>query len=286
MSKQIDRKPGTPAPGGPGKVAVKPQAAKTAPPASGKVTVAPARSGGSRIAQQVTPPKTGFRLRPLDLGLIVLGVVGVAALAWAFLSNNANTAAGTSPTPDPNGSTTRPAGQRTPLPINVAAPDFTLPAADGKTYSLSQFKGNVVLLEFMAPWCPHCQDDSAILDQLYTNYQGKKVQLVSVSASPYGRNYENGDDTPISMDDIIWFQQNFKVPFPMLFDQNVTQADVYGINHYPTIFVLDVRGVINSEPDTPLTLEQLSAALDQALKASNLSQDAVPVAARGGAGRP
>ena len=44
--------------------------------------------------------------------------------------------------------------------IGDPAPDFTLPGIDGKTYKLNEQKGKVVVLEFIATWCPHCQNDA------------------------------------------------------------------------------------------------------------------------------
>ncbi len=76
------------------------------------------------------------------------------------------------------------------MAIGETAPDFTLPSADGKAYSLSQFKGKVVLLELFAPWCPHCQGDAPLFNEVYEKYKDKGVQVLAVSASPYGRNYE------------------------------------------------------------------------------------------------
>src|SRR5215218_7853027 len=110
-------------------------AAKPATASNGKIVVTPARPAaktppgtGSRArgSQPVAKPKTGFRLRPLDIGLIVLVVGGVGALVWAVLTN------------DGQGSASDPRvrlasrGQITAPAIGQPAPDFVnLPATDG-----------------------------------------------------------------------------------------------------------------------------------------------------------
>src|SRR5205085_9235550 len=99
---------------------------------------------------------------------------------------------------------------------------------------LSSFRGkSPVFMEFMAPWCPHCQNDSVMFNQVYDDYvgKGKNLQMLGVSAHPYGRDYEdkNGDLntwTPTSMDDLNWFRATFHVKYPLLLDPLVKQADV------------------------------------------------------------
>ena len=49
------------------------------------------------------------------------------------------------------------------ITLGSPAGDFSLPGTDGKTYSLSQFHGQPVLIEFMAPWCPHCREAQPLI---------------------------------------------------------------------------------------------------------------------------
>ncbi len=246
---------------------------KPGPPGK-KVNVSPAQSArptSSRIAQPMRPAETGFRLRPLDLALIALTVLAVAAIAIVFVtySNGASRPPAAAPAPGDNGGQTAAnSGQGTnPLTVGQLAPDFTLTSTDGSMVGLSQFKGKVVLLEFMAPWCPHCQKDSVTLNQVYDDYVGKNVQLLGVSASPYGRNHESGDNTPINMGDLTWFHDTFHLKYPLLFDPTANVGEQsYGVQSYPTIYVLDRKDVILAEPDYPVTYAAISTALDQALK--------------------
>jgi peroxiredoxin len=203
--------------------------------------------------------------KPLDLAIIVGFMIIVGGVIWFGLGNAGNTSQ--------NNAAGAPAGQtdlsngEPPLLVNIgqAAPDFSLPGTDGQTYSLSQFKGKVVLLEFMAPWCPHCQEDAPVFNQVQQAYQDKNLQMLAVNATGYGRNYENGDQSPITMDDQTWFHSNFQMTYPLLFDKDVKLAQQYGISHFPTVFILDTNGTVVATPPNPITFEGLSAALNQVL---------------------
>ncbi|MGI8588713.1 MAG: peroxiredoxin family protein [Chloroflexia bacterium] len=244
---------------------------KPDPPSGKKVNVSPAQSArptSSRIAQPMRPAETGFRLRPLDLALIALTLLAVAAVAIVFVTYSNGTSSAPPAAGANSGQTAANSGQSTnPLTVGQLAPDFTLTSTDGSMVSLSQFKGKVVLLEFMAPWCPHCQQDSVTLNQVYDNYAGKNVQMLGVSASPYGRNHESGDNSPINMGDLTWFHDTFHLKYPLLFDPTANVGEqAYGVQSYPTIYVLDGKDVILAEPDYPVTYAAISTALDQALK--------------------
>lgn len=250
-SNQAPRKSGAPNPAPRG---ARGERAPVAPPPpaarSGKVTVSPVRTSAG--AKRRNGPRLGTR----DLALIALGIVGVLAVAF-LLINNAS---------DPTKTFSSRLANAQPMPTGVPAPDFTLPATDGKTYSLSQFRGKVVLLEFMAPWCPHCQADAPILNEVYDAYKDKNIAFVGVNASPYGREYEQtGDERAITIDDQKWFAETYKLQYPLLFDKSLDQAVVYGVTSYPTIFILDTKGNIVAKPATPITADTIKAALDKGL---------------------
>jgi peroxiredoxin len=67
------------------------------------------------------------------------------------------------------------------------APDFQLKDAKGKTWRLEDFRGQVVLLNFFASWCPPCRVEAPHLRELNAKYGGKGVKVVGIVLEPYGK---------------------------------------------------------------------------------------------------
>lgn len=62
------------------------------------------------------------------------------------------------------------------------APDFTLPGTDGKTYSLKDFRGKTLIIDFWATWCPDCREEMPQLLDLQKKLRGRKdIVMVGVS---------------------------------------------------------------------------------------------------------
>src|SRR6185437_5846933 len=228
----------------------------------------PTTSQSASSAEHQTPTRSprrrrrqtfGQRLTHLSAGswfAILTGALVIGIIAFAIIASR-----GSTPTVSPSATGLLPTG--TPAPAIAA-----LPAATGQSYSLAQYKGQkVVVLEFFAPWCPHCQNETATLKQLQQKYGAKGVQVLSVSASPYGRSYESGDQTPISMSDIQWFSKTFGLNYPALFDPSLKAGNAYGVQAFPTIYVVNKQGVItyagNGEISYASLQQQVNAALGQ-----------------------
>src|SRR5438045_1698964 len=121
------------------------------------------RQAVGRAAQVPVKRKTGFRLRPLDIALLLAGALVVVFIVLSALQ---------APVAQVN-SNAQITASGTPLALASSAPDFNLPSFDGNTYSLCAQKGKVVVLEFMATWCPHCQADAPMMNQLDAAYKSK-----------------------------------------------------------------------------------------------------------------
>lgn len=60
------------------------------------------------------------------------------------------------------------------------APDFTLESFEGNTLTLSQLRGQVVIINFWASWCPPCREEAAYLEQTWRKYRDKGVIFIGV----------------------------------------------------------------------------------------------------------
>ena len=116
-----------------------------------------------------------------------------------------------------------------------SVPDFTLKDIDGKTVSLSDFRGKTVLLLFWASWCPDCRAEIPQIKAMHTLANPDKVVFVSVS-------FDREIDT--------WkqFVPENSLPGVHLFDpQGMKESSIgkaYHINWIPSMYVIDPQGKV------------------------------------------
>ncbi|MCF6315553.1 MAG: thioredoxin family protein [Marinosulfonomonas sp.] len=111
--------------------------------------------------------------------------------------------------------------------FNWPAPDFTLPATDGKTYSLNDLKGkNGTLVMFI---CNHCPYVISIMDKLVRDARDLQKLGISVIAI----NANDADEYP---DDSFENMQKQDFPFPYLHDESQTVARAYDAACTPDFF--------------------------------------------------
>lgn len=131
--------------------------------------------------------------------------------------------------------------------VGAEAPNFSLDSVNGTKYSLSQYHGKVVLLEFLAIWCSNCHEEAPIINQLEKEYPSSKFQVLSVISSPYSRNYETSneaDTTPYNLAAVEWYQHTFHVTNPILVDPHFTVTNEYISREYPNLIVINPQGQV------------------------------------------
>jgi peroxiredoxin len=120
------------------------------------------------------------------------------------------------------------------------APDFDARALDGKTVRLSDLKGKVVMLDFMASWCGVCVATLPEVKELYDQFDRSKVEIISVSL-------DGGETTDSTLRDLKGLLANHPVDWPVIFDDTGWDnaiARSYGVNRLPTHVVIDRDGII------------------------------------------
>lgn len=117
--------------------------------------------------------------------------------------------------------------------IGGAAPEISLSSYSGKNIKLTDFKGKFVLLDFWATWCRPCIAEIPNLKKVYSEFSGDDFEIVSVCV-------DRADFKP-NWKKII---EEYQTGWPQLFDATGVAAHDYGIEYFPTIFLLNKKGEI------------------------------------------
>ncbi|MBP1949626.1 peroxiredoxin family protein [Virgibacillus litoralis] len=111
------------------------------------------------------------------------------------------------------------------------APDFELKTLEGETVKLSDFRGERVLVNFWATWCPPCREEMPDMQKFYEN---KDLEILAVNLT----------ETENSKEDVTEFVEDFELTFPILMDENSDVANAYKVRAYPTSYMIDSNGRI------------------------------------------
>ncbi len=111
------------------------------------------------------------------------------------------------------------------------APDFALKSSTGENLRLSEYRGDVVMINFWATWCGPCRQEMPLLDQLYSRYQRVGFNLLAVNID---------DDSNRAMDMV----QELGVSFPVLFDSRKEVSRLYDVDAMPVTVLIDREGIV------------------------------------------
>jgi len=113
------------------------------------------------------------------------------------------------------------------------APAFTLKDLDGKTHKLSAYKGQVLLVNFWASWCPPCRREMPSMERLYLKLKGEPIQVLAVNQNE-------------SFDLVFAFTGELDPAptYPILLDQKGKVPAQWGVKGLPTSFIVDKQGRI------------------------------------------
>lgn len=112
-----------------------------------------------------------------------------------------------------------------------AAPDFVLKSSSGENLRLSEYRGDVVMINFWATWCGPCRQEMPLLDDLYARYGRVGFSLLGVNID---------DDARRAMQMI----DELGVNFPVLFDDTKEVSKLYRVEAMPVTVLVDRTGTV------------------------------------------
>lgn len=112
------------------------------------------------------------------------------------------------------------------------AADFTLPSVlDGKEYSLSQFRGKVVMVNFFTFFCGPCRDEMPYLNQIYHENKGSGYVTLGIGLAS-------------DLTQLRFLVKQLNLDYPVLLGNDKVSKDYGNIEVVPTSFIIDRQGNI------------------------------------------
>ncbi|MBI5244226.1 MAG: TlpA family protein disulfide reductase [Elusimicrobia bacterium] len=141
------------------------------------------------------------------------------------------------------------------LAVGSPAPDFVLPGTHGRSVSLGDYRGRVVLLDFWATWCDTCQVELPDLIALYRKQRRKPFEILAVSVDEAG------------IEDVAAFATAAGLPYPVLMADYPT-AQSYNVSGIPLKLLIDQNGIIYKKYTGEADPAELEADIETLLKRS------------------
>lgn len=110
----------------------------------------------------------------------------------------------------------------------VQAPKFTLTDLEGKSLSLADYRGKVVILDFWASWCPPCKREIPDFITLQKEYESRGLQIIGVGLD--------------EQENIASFARENGINYPVVIGNDEIVKLYGGISGIPTTFIIDKEG--------------------------------------------
>jgi cytochrome c biogenesis protein CcmG/thiol:disulfide interchange protein DsbE len=132
------------------------------------------------------------------------------------------------------------------------APDFTLQTFGGDSVTLSELRGQVVVINFWASWCPPCRDEAPYLEQTWREYKDQGVVFIGV---------DYVDTEP----EALAYIEEFDITYPNGPDARTEISQAYQIQGVPETFFVGVDGTLRGAKIGPLAPPELEERLTDLL---------------------
>lgn len=155
-------------------------------------------------------------LKILPLILVGLGIVLIAASVFSILND-------TSPQKD---------FSTVPIKVNYSAPELTLTDTQGISHSLTDYRGQVVLINLWATWCIPCTKEMPALQSFYNKYEQHGFVVIAIN---------DGDPRQ----DVLQFAKDYDLTFPIWLDPTyIATEQAFKTMNLPSSFVINRDGIV------------------------------------------
>jgi cytochrome c biogenesis protein CcmG/thiol:disulfide interchange protein DsbE len=114
------------------------------------------------------------------------------------------------------------------------APGFELKTTDGETLNLYDLRGQAVLVNLWATWCPPCRAEMQSIEKVYQEYQDRGFAVLAVNMT-YQDDFQS----------IMPFVNKQRLTFPILLDETGMMASAYQLRSLPSSYFIRRDGIIN-----------------------------------------
>jgi cytochrome c biogenesis protein CcmG/thiol:disulfide interchange protein DsbE len=135
---------------------------------------------------------------------------------------------------------------------NGMAPDFTIAGFDGRTVKLSELRGQVVIINFWASWCPPCREEAAYLEETWRKYEGRGVIFIGV-------------DWVDTEKEALAYIEEFDITYLNGPDIGTRIAPLYNIKGVPETFYVAKNGELRGVHIGPLSFPILDEIIEKLL---------------------
>lgn len=151
---------------------------------------------------------------------IIYSLILLLGLAWIFISA------------DRSGTST--AGQIPAPQQGFLAPDFELKTPTGESVKLSDLRGQAVLVNLWATWCPPCRAEMQTIETIYNEYKDQGFVVLAVNMTYQDNQF-----------DIMPFVTEQGLTFPILLDETGDMANAYQLKSLPSTYFIGRDGIIH-----------------------------------------
>ena len=119
-----------------------------------------------------------------------------------------------------------------PVPVSYAVPQLSLTDVQSAAHSLADYRGQVVLVNLWATWCPPCKEEMPTLQAYYNRHRDQGFTVIAIN---------DGDPTA----DVLQFVNDYKLSFPVWLDPTYSATEqAFKTLNLPSSYIVDRNGTI------------------------------------------